>query len=177
VKKIFKILGMFFILFSSTCSQVMADAMWAEPQNITTYIQPHAKKELIKQAFAVWTKATKNKIVFKYVQDPKKADIKVKFVRDIADVTGNNSTIGRTYYETVGPFMISAEIVISERSPNGALFRKDAIYRVMVHEIGHAIGWSGHAESKDSVMYYAKVNRNATITPSDVDYIYKLYGF
>jgi predicted Zn-dependent protease len=73
--------------------------------------------------------------------------------------------------------MILAEIIISDRSPNGALFRSDAVYRVMVHEIGHAIGIFGHSESKDSVMYYAKVNRNAYITPLDIKYVNKLYGF
>ena len=177
MKKIFVIFGMLFMFFTTTCLQVMADARWSEPQNITTYIQPHSKKELMKQAFAAWSKATNNKIVFKYVQDPKKADIEVKFVRDISDITKNNTTIGQTYHESIGPHMISATITISERSPNGALFRKDAVYRVMVHEIGHALGWFGHAENTDSIMYYAKVNRNATITKSDVKYIYNLYGF
>ena len=177
MKKIFVILGILFMFFATTCLKVMADARWDDPKNITTYIQPHPKKELMKQAFAAWTKATKNKIVFKYVQDPKKADIEVKFVRDISVITENNSTIGRTYHESMGPHMISAVITISERAPNGALFRKDAVYRVMVHEIGHALGWFGHAESKDSIMYYAKVNRNAQITESDIKYINKLYGF
>lgn len=177
MKKILVVFGIVCVFFATTCLQVLADASWDDPKNITTYIQPHPKKELMKQAFATWSKATKNKIVFKYVQDPKKADIEVKFVRDISDITGNNSTIGQTYHESLGPHMVSAVITISERAPNGALFRKDAVYRVMVHEIGHAIGWFGHSENKDSIMYPSKVNRNATITPGDIKYINRLYGF
>ena len=177
MKKFVVIFGILFIFFVNTCLEVMAVARWDNPSSITTYIQPHPKKELMKQAFAAWSKATKNKIVFKYVQDPKRADIEVKFVRDISDITQNNTTIGQTYHESVGPHMIRACITISERSPNGALFRNDAVYRVMVHEIGHAIGIFGHSESKESIMYYAKVNRNANITSSDVKYLNKLYGF
>lgn len=177
MKKILVVLGIIFIFFATNCLPVFADAKWAEPKNIKTYIPQHAKRELMKQAFSAWTRATGGKIVFKYVSDSEDADIKVKFVRDIYDVTGNKTTIGLTHHVSAGPYMKSAEITISDRAPNGAAFRKDAVYRVMVHEIGHAIGWSGHSESKSSIMYYAKVNRNATITPADVKYINKLYGF
>ena len=177
MKKLLIVLGVIFMFFATTCLNVFADARWTEPKNIKTYIPQHAKKELMKQAFAAWTRATGGKLVFRYINNPKEADIKVKFVRDIADVTGNNTTIGQTYHTSRGPVMISAEITISDRSPNGAAFRKDAVYRVMVHEIGHAIGWFGHSEDTSSIMYYAKVNRNATITPADVKYIRNLYGF
>jgi predicted Zn-dependent protease len=177
MKKFLVIFSILFMFFVTTCSQVMADARWYEPRNIKTYIPEHPKKALMKKAFGAWTKATNGKIVFKYIDNPKQAHIKVNFVRDIYDLTGDKTAIGLTRHQSQGEYMILAEIIISDRSPNGALFRSDAVYRVMVHEIGHAIGIFGHSESKDSVMYYAKVNRNAYITPLDIKYVNKLYGF
>lgn len=177
MKKFLAIIGIIFIFFATTRVSAFADAVWDQPRNIKTYIPQHAKKDLMKQAFAAWTRATGGKILFKYVSNPDKADIRVKFVRDIYDVTGNKTAIGRTEYRTLGIYLVDAEIIISDRSPNGAAFRKDAVYRVMLHEIGHAIGLFEHSESKDSIMYYAKVNRNATITKADLKRLYKLYRF
>lgn len=177
MKKIITIFGIMIVFFATTCLQVLADARWYEPKNIKTYIPEHSKKALMKQAFSAWTKATNGKIVFKYVQNPKDANIKVKFVRDIYDVTGNKTTIGQTYHESRGEYMVFAQITISERSPNGALFRNDAVYRVMVHEIGHALGIFDHSQDKMSIMYYSKASRNQTITQSDINYISKLYKF
>lgn len=177
MKKFLIVFGMIFMLFATTCSQVLADAKWAEPRNIKTYIPQHARRDLMKQAFSAWTRATGGKIAFKYVNNPDIADIKVTFVRDIYDVTGNRSTLGFTRQQFAGKYMASAEITISDRAPNGAALKKEGVYRVMVHEIGHALGWTGHSESRKSIMYFAKVNRNATITPEDVEYINKLYGF
>ncbi|MBQ8669398.1 matrixin family metalloprotease [bacterium] len=177
MKRILLLFVLIFSFFLTTCSQVLANAVWDNPKTIRTYIQPHSKSALMKQAFSAWTTATKGKIAFKYVQDPEKAQIKVKFVRDIYDVTGNKTTIGQTYHRSMGGHMIFAEITISERSPNGALFRKDAVYRVMVHEIGHALGIFDHSPNKSSIMYYAKASRNQAITKYDVDFISKLYGW
>lgn len=177
MKKLLTIFWIIFIFFTTSCLQVFADARWYEPQNIKTYIPKHQKRELMKQAFSAWTKATNGKITFKYVQNPKDANITVKFVRDIYDLTGDKNTIGITHHKSMGGYMIAAKITISERSPNGALFRNDAVYRVMVHEIGHALGIFEHSQDKMSIMYYSKANRNQAITKNDIKYINNLYGF
>ena len=177
MKKVFLIISIFFTMFATTCLGVWADAKWDNPKSIRTYIPQHSKRELMKQAFAQWTKFTNGKIIFKYVSDPKNAQIKVKFVKDIYDVTGNKTTIGQTYHESMGSKMISAVITISDRSPNGAAFKKDAVYRVMVHEIGHALGIFGHSQDPKSVMYYARINRHQHLTEDDLKYIGKLYGW
>lgn len=177
MKKIYLILYIIFMFFTMTCIQALADARWANPTSIRTYIQPHAKKELMKKAFAQWTTSTNRKIVFKYVNNPKNAQIVVKFVKDIYDVTGNKTTIGQTYHKSLGPEMVYAEITISERSPNGAAFKKDAVYRVMVHEIGHALGIFGHSPDKMSIMYYARASRHQHLTKDDLEYIGRLYGW
>jgi predicted Zn-dependent protease len=177
MKKFLVIFSILFMFFATTCSQVLADARWYEPRNIKTYIPDHPKKDLMKKAFGAWTKATNGKIVFKYIDNPKQAHIKVNFVRDIYDLTGDKTAIGLTRHQSQGEYMIFAEIIISERSPNGALFRNDAVYRVMVHEIGHAIGIFEHAPAKESIMYYSKASRYATITKYDVDYVKRLYKF
>ncbi len=177
MKKIYTILTIILTFFVTTYTQAFADARWLNPKSIRTYIPEHAKKELMKQAFTQWTTFTNGKIAFKYVNSPKNAQIVVKFVKDIYDVTGNKTTIGQTYHKSLGPEMVYAEITISDRSPNGAAFKKDAVYRVMVHEIGHALGIFGHSQDKMSVMYYARASRHQHLTEDDLIYIGKLYGW
>ena len=177
MKKFLVIFSILFMFFATTCVQVLADARWDNPKNIKTYIPEHPRKPLMKQAFAVWTKAMSGKIVFKYVNSPEQADITVKFVKNVAQTTGSESAIGLTYNNYYGNHMQSAEILISNKTPGGSLLKKDGVYRVMIHEIGHALGRFGHSEDRDSVMYSAKVNMNATLTPADIKYMNNLYGF
>lgn len=177
MKKFLIISGVMFMFFATTCLQVFADARWPEPKNIQTYIPEHPRKELMKKAFATWTRSMNGKIVFRYVNKPDQADIKVVFVKNIYRTTGKNGILGLTTNQYVNGYMIDSEIMISDRAPNNTILKKDAVYRVMVHEIGHALGMFGHSESRDSVMYKAKVNMNATLTPADIKYFKELYGF
>lgn len=65
---------------------------------------------------------------------------------------------------------------IADNAPNGALLRKDAVFRIMVHEIGHSLGLP-HSSDRMSVMYPTKLSRNQTLAKSDFDSLAKLYGW
>ncbi len=183
-----KVLLVLMLIFLTGFNAVFADAGWENPKSIRTYIEPNDKKMMMKQAFAKWTQLTNGKIVFKYVTSPDDAQIKVKFVKDASkDMKNLEQAIGVTHATfAVLPsrkvVLNTATIEIADHAPGstGKLMLKDRIFRVMVHEIGHAIGFLGtHAHSSDrqSIMFPAAVSRNQDVTQNDLNFLAKLYGW
>ncbi len=168
---------LFFVCMFSFIGSAYANAGWDNPKSIRTYIEPNDKKELMKQAFARWSQATDDKIVFRYVSSPDDAQITVEFVKDASKTSKMERAAGVTYPRTIGNRLVSAKIQIADNAPNGAAFRKDAVYRIMVHEIGHAIGIFQHSSDPMSIMYYAKGSRYQDIKPEDLKVLAKIYSW
>ena len=177
MKKYIILLGLIMIFAISMFDTVLANARWYNPTTITTYIEPNNKKPLMKKAFSYWTQVTKNKIAFKYVSSPNDAQIVVNFVKDASKTSKMENAAGVTYHKSIGDRMLSARIEIADRAPSGAAFRNDAVYRIMVHEIGHAIGMFTHSNDRMSIMYYAKGSRNQDITKDDLKMLGAIYGW
>lgn len=150
-----KILMIFIIILSFCSCAFAAMGKWENPKNIKTYIQPaHARTTMMKHAFAEWSKLTKNKVVFYYVNNPKLAQIQVTFVEKITEQGGHtDKSIGLTkgIYLVSGK-MTHATIWIATKTQEGKTLSDDEVYTVMLHEIGHAIGLE-HSNDPKSVMY------------------------
>ena len=150
---------------------------WENPQRIYTYVPAGSRNtELMKEAFAYWTRVTNGKVRFIYVNDIQK---------DASVSSNHDNALGVTYYKKVktvckgmscDAYMVLTTIDIADNAPRGALLRKDAVFRVMIHEIGHSIGLS-HSTDKMSVMYPTKLSRNQALSKSDFDSLAKLYGW
>lgn len=186
MKKIFIFITTIILMFNIALISKAENIGWQNPARLMTYIPPENKyTPLMKQAFAKWTQTTNGKIVFIYVKNPAEAQIKVRFVKDAAETSKMQNALGVTYtqyvkqcfYNDCKTYLYHANIDIANNAPNGGALLKDAVYRVMVHEIGHSIGLLEHSTDPLSIMYPTKKSRNATITNKDLKTLYNLYGW
>ena len=149
---------------------------WQYPNAIKTYIPPNHKRTIMmKHAFAEWSRVTKNKVVFKYVNNPNVAQVVVRFVETIPNA---DREIGLTRTQILsGNRIISAEILIAEKAVGSRrVLGNDSVYTVMLHEIGHAIGILEHSKNPESIMFPSEDDIQE-ILQSDLKTLAEIYGW
>lgn len=125
--------------------------VWQFPKKIKTYIPSNNKRTtMMRHAFAEWTRKTNGKIIFKYVSSKATSDIDVQFVDAIPNA---DREIGLTKSRFKNNKLLHATIYIAEKTVAGKQLNNDAVYTVMLHEIGHAIGIMDHSNDPLSIMY------------------------
>lgn len=131
----------------------------------------------IKNAFDQWTKTT-NFLSFTEVDDPERSDIEIKF----SDYAGPDCTsadcryvLATTTNKTDEYHRLSKMIItFYKNNPLGEENTSTQIYNTALHEIGHALGISGHSDNPNDVMYgnNNRVNEFALLGDS-INYISK----
>ncbi len=149
---------------------------WKNPQYIKTYIPPNNKRTLMmKHACAEWSRKTKNKIIFRYVSSPNTAQLRVYFVDKIPNGDREIGLTKSRFFQG-SQRMVSADVYIAEKTTTGRKLNNDAVYTVMLHEIGHAIGISAHSGNPMSIMYATEDDRQE-ILKSDLQTLAEIYGW
>ncbi len=148
---------------------------WFNPKYLRTYVQPgHKRTDMMKRAFAEWSRLTNNKFKFYFVNSPNVAQIEVYFVQSIPNA---DREIGLTRVRNMrNGKMTHAEILIAEKSSKGRVLGNDSVYTVMLHEIGHSIGIKEHSDEPLSIMYPIE-NDAQEILKSDLKKLYGIYGW
>ena len=146
----------------------------------------------MKNAFLQWQNRTDSAVWFNFLGENRKdeADITVHFVEKNTNC-GSLSAIGCTHYRVNREgFYVHNDIYIASKSvqqlvgDDGTVATKTTpippaqVYRVMLHEIGHAIGINTHSSKPGSVMYAYSLGDNIIpqkLNDDDLDFVYNIY--
>ena len=110
----------------------------------------------IKDAFNKWAKTT-NFLTFTEVYDPAQSDIEIKY----SDYAGPDCTDANCRYVLATTTNKTDEynrltkmiITFYKNNPLGEENTSTQIYNTALHEIGHALGISGHSDNPNDIMY------------------------
>lgn len=170
------ILLMIFYIGSVALTSIAMDyTNWQNPTKIKTYIPPNHKRTIsMRHACAEWSRMTQNKIVFVYVTSPSVANLVVEFVPTIPNAD-REIGLTRSSFTSSGK-MVKAKIQIADKTSDGRVLGKDAVYTVMLHELGHAIGIGKHSDNPLSIMFPYEDDRQE-ILKSDIKTLANIYGW
>lgn len=134
-----------------------------------------AYRDNIKKAFDQWGKAS-NFLQFKEVFDPAESDIEIKFSNYDGPECRNavcNYVIATTTNTTDKYHRLNKMIItFYKTNPFGEPFTNSEIYNTALHEIGHALGISGHSDNPHDVMYASNHKVSNIFAPYSDDIFY-----
>ncbi len=131
-------------------------------------------EEAVRQSIDDWDKASHGKIGLKIVDSAADADITVNFVDDL-HAPALRAEAGKAQLHGNMEGVDNASVLLLTISPfPDQLMTKDFMRMIAVHEIGHALGLTGHSPYEEDVMFPALSNQRG-ITSRDVATLYKLY--
>ena len=190
MKKIFILFTVIILTISSAFA--LSKPRW-NVRPIKVYIPGNSySSQLMKNAFLQWQNKTFSAVWFTFVSYDKRdnADITVHFVEKNT-YCGNLSAIGCTHYRinsdgfyTHNDIYIAAKSVMQLVGDDGTVATKttsipsEQVYRVMLHEIGHAVGIAQHSNNPNSIMYKYSINDEnipQRLTDEDLKFVYKVY--
>ncbi len=128
-------------------------------------------------AFKIWQTAARGKLAFRQVARAQDAQIVCSWTND-KKVLMNPNEGGNTQVVPTANGLLSANMILLTMPPPGAS-EMDLAYltRVALHEIGHAIGITGHSSERGDVMYSTVYSGDkATLSANDIATIIYLYS-
>ncbi len=113
-----------------------------------------------------WRSVSGNVVDFSIVSSETGANITVEFVdRNVV----KDDAVGLTTISFIGSRIIEATVQVANRNANGTPRSQTELNKIVVHEIGHALGIGGHS-SKNTDIMFAFVAPTSPNTPTISDW-------
>lgn len=163
-------------------------ARW-EKENIPVkvYIEPAPKDakwkaeydEFLKKAFQTWCTASNNSVSVEYTSDPDEAKIKCHWTASPSDLVGSSEQgVARIKHADHKLAGVDVTILTTYPSRPTIAVPSETIQATCLHEIGHALGLTGHSPNPKDIMYFTEGtnnSKNIDISARDKKTIYMLY--
>lgn len=157
---------------------------WADsPITYSFYNTENIPKYFIKEienAFSEWEIATKQEI--KFFESSKNPNIVIKFEqKNPAKNKKEKYIVAYTVPIVNIDNLDKMEIIFYLKNPSGKDFSANQVYNTALHEIAHALGFMGHSDNAEHLMYLSKnteshnKNKREQISPADINTIQLLY--
>lgn len=133
---------------------------------------------IIKQAFEAWQTSCKDKLTFEFLQKADDAQIVCKWTND-KKVLMNPNEGGNTQVVPSADGIFTAQMLLLTTPPPGkSEIESHYLTRVALHEIGHAIGITGHSPNKTDIMFSIVYpdDKNVSLSQNDIATINSLYS-
>ena len=119
---------------------------------------PGYYRDEVKNAFNDYSAALNNMIRFDFTNNSGVSDINIIFVPEISGGQCNEGTecsnvMGLTENSVAGSLLTKATVKLRFKDSDNTDFTRNQIYNIVKHEIGHALGVSGHSYSPNDIMY------------------------
>lgn len=112
-------------------------------------------KTILRRSFDDWSKASDGKVTFVFVESADKARLKCYWTNDRSSLQ-NSSEAGDARVFEDQSYISNAEIWFLTKPLSKSMPLTDNVFRMIaLHEVGHALGLSGHTGNPDDVMFYS----------------------
>lgn len=157
----------------------------ADRRPVTVYFEPAEAvpgyrpelQALVRKAMAEWQAALGGKVVFKYAETAAGASLVVAFTDDASKMQSQKEA-GEAQMLHDNDGIITGRILFLTTPPSWSTTLTDKyFYNLALHEIGHALGVTGHSASTSDIMYYStQVEDSRTgLSAADKDTIAAIY--
>lgn len=137
---------------------------------IKVYIEKNPEEYTMKKAFNKWASASNGTVNFIFVKNASMADITVEFTDNL-----EGQAVGLCSYGAISNGYFTKNTIYLARSEGtfNRVLTTNEYYRIMLHEIGHAIGLP-HSDNVSSIMK-PTTTQILTITKDDLKELRELY--
>jgi tetratricopeptide (TPR) repeat protein len=134
---------------------------------------------LVRDGWEAWTKATDGRLVFREVSRPEQAKIRIYLLRK--PIVNPYSNVGHAQYHVDDALddlrSLTVKITVDTGLPDDAIpmdYKREQVRRLVVHEMGHAIGLWGHSNDPADVMHTHPIVSD--LSPRDIRTVKMLYS-